>query len=71
MSIRDISEVSAHLEESVARHSKGLSNQELYDLYEMTAISILDSEFANYPENTLQAYLEKLLKVKRVQLDIE
>jgi hypothetical protein len=70
MNIRDISEVSARLEQSVARHSSGLSNQELYDLYESTAIAVLDSQWMDFAEGELEAYLRTFLARKRLELGL-
>ena len=50
--------VGQRLESAVrALSTTPLSPQEVYDLYEMVAIQILDSEFQDYPEGVLEAYL--------------
>jgi hypothetical protein len=68
MNIRELSEVSARLEESVARHSAGLSNRELYDLFEQTAITVLDSEWMDFADGELEQHLHEFLARKRLEL---
>jgi len=69
MTIRDISEVGARLEKAVARLSGDCDTpQQLYDLYEATAIQILDSEFDDFLEGELENYLMEYLERKRKQL---
>ena len=70
MSIRDLAEVGARLEETVRNHPDGdLSDPcQLYQSYEMVAIAILDSEFTDYPPDELRAYLAHFLESKRNDL---
>ena len=68
----NLAEVSARLEEAVARITGPPANPgELYDRFEMTAISILDSEHENYPEGVLYDFLLGYLSEKRRQLGLE
>jgi len=61
-----MAEVDARLEKAVNRVSdECLSPQQRYDLYEQAAIAILDSEFDDYPEGVLEAYLMRYLGRKR------
>ena len=72
MTSRDLSKVSARLEEAVLRITGPPANpEELYERFEMTAISILDSEHGNYPEGVLCAYLWDILSEKRCELGLE
>ena len=65
-------EVSARLEEAVARITGPPDNaEEEYERWEMTAIAILDSEHENYPEGVLCRTLEALLSEKRRELGLE
>lgn len=58
MSNQNLSDVGTRLEETVKQISKGIESQEeLADLYEDIAISVLDSEHGCYPPEMLQAYL--------------
>ena len=69
---QELLEVSARLEEAVLRITGPPDNAEaLYERFEMTAISILDSEHANYPEGVLCAYLRGILSGKRRELNLE
>jgi len=69
MTIRDISEVGARLEKAVKPHiEESMTPQEIYDLYEMTAIQILDSEFDDWFGDDLQIYLESYLECKEKEL---
>ena len=66
MTIRNLAEVGARLEKAVKLLSDGnLSPTEQYELYEQTAIQILDSEFDDYPDGELEAYLMDYLQRKR------
>ena len=66
---RDLSEVSARLEQAYANGKEdALTPQEQYDLYESIAIQILDSEFDEYEEGLLEEYLMAFLKQKRKEL---
>jgi len=65
-------EVSARLEEAVARITgPPANNEDIYERFEMTAISILDSEGFNYPDGELYLYLLDYLKQKRGQLGLK
>lgn len=65
-------EISARLEEAVLRITGPPANAEdLYERFEMTAISILDSEHENYPEGVLTEYLLGYLSEKRRELGLE
>ena len=72
MTSQECLEVSARLEKAVERITgPPVDAEETYERYEMTAISILDSEFDNYPEDELYHYLMDYLKCKRKQLGVE
>ena len=65
-SSRDLSEVSARLEQTYANDQEAtMTPQEQYDLYESIAIQILDSEFDEYEEGGLEEYLVVFLEGKR------
>lgn len=65
-------QVSARLEKSVACITGPPTNaEEEYEQFEMTAISILDSESFNYPDGELYLYLLHYLKDKRRQLGLK
>lgn len=71
MTIRNLAEVGARLEESVLSLPGEVSSPtDLYEQYEMIAIQILDSEFDNYAEGGLLRYLEGYLAEKRRILGI-
>ena len=66
---RDISEVAARLELAYAKcKEEAMTPQEQYDLYESTAIQILDSEFDEYEDGALEEYLIVYLEQKRREL---
>jgi len=72
MTSYDLVEVSARLEEAVARITGPPANaEEEYERYEMTAIAILDSEHENYPEGLLCGHLSDYLSEKRQELGLE
>jgi len=72
MTSQDLLEVSARLEEAVLRITGPPDNAEdLYERFEMTAISILDSEHGNYPEGVLCGHLRGILSDKRRELGLE
>lgn len=72
MTSYDLVEVSARLEEAVARITGPPANaEEEYERYEMTAVSILDSECFNYPDGELYLYLLDYLKNKRRELGLK
>jgi hypothetical protein len=65
-------EVSARLEEAVLHIPGKPSNaEEIYERFEMTAISILDSEHENWPEGVLCGHLSDYLSEKRLALALE
>jgi len=65
-------EISARLEEAVERITGPPANAEdLYERFEMSAISILDSEHENYPEGMLTGLLMAILSEKRRELGLE
>ncbi|MBL1321329.1 MAG: hypothetical protein COA63_009770 [Methylophaga sp.] len=69
---QELLEISARLEEAVARITGPPDNpEELYDRFEMSAIAILDSQHVNYPEGVLCAYLAAILSEKRRELGLE
>tara|TARA_R110002111_G_scaffold55408_7_gene95271 strand:+ start:1294 stop:1530 length:237 start_codon:yes stop_codon:yes gene_type:complete len=69
---QDLLEVSARLEEAVKRITEPPDNaEEEYERFEMTAISILDSESENYPEGVLCRHLSDYLSAKRRELGLE
>jgi hypothetical protein len=72
MTSQDLLEISARLEEAVLRITGPPDNaEEEYERYEMTAISILDSEHENYPEGVLCRHLMDILAEKRRELGLE
>jgi len=65
-------EISARLEEAVERITgPPVDAEDLYERYEITAISILDSEHENHPEGELFQYLMTYLAEKRRELGLE
>jgi len=65
-------EISARLEEAVERITgPPVDAEEIYERYEMTAISILESEHENYPEGDLCRHLMGYLSEKRRELGLE
>jgi len=65
-------EISARLQEAVERITGPPDNAaDLYKLYEMSAIAILDSEHENYPEGELCEFLMGHLAAKRRELKLE
>jgi hypothetical protein len=72
MTSSNLAEVGARLEEAVLRiHDPPTDNEELYERYEMTAISILDSEACLYGDDELYHYLRDYLERKRRQLGLK
>lgn len=62
MSDHDLSAVGKRLEAAViGLSSHPVSASELYELYEMVAIQVLDSEHACHPQGVLEAYLKGFL----------
>jgi len=65
-------EISARLEEAVERITGPPDNAvDLYERFEMTAISILDSEHENWPDGVLTGHLMAILSEKRRELGLE
>jgi len=65
-------DISARLEKAVERITGPPDNaEELYERFEMTAISILDSEHENYPEGVMTGHLMAILSKKRRELGLE
>jgi hypothetical protein len=58
----DLPEVGARLEKAVEHLAKVRPEDDRLQLYEEAAIAILDSEFMNYPEGQLEAYLMHYLQ---------
>jgi hypothetical protein len=72
MKIRAMAEVGTRLEKAVmANLDESLTPREIYDEYESIAISILDSEFDDYPEETLEQYLRTFLYLKELDLGLD
>jgi hypothetical protein len=72
MPFRAMAEVGARLEKAVmATLDAALTPQELYDTYEAAAIAILDSEFTDYQEDTLEHYLQTYLQLKALDLGLD
>ncbi|PKG93058.1 hypothetical protein [Paraglaciecola sp. MB-3u-78] len=72
MKIRAMAEVGARLEKAVmANLDESLTPREIYNAYEEVAISILDSEFDDYPEDTLEQYLRTFLYHKELDLGLD
>jgi len=72
MTSQDLLEISARLEKAVERITGPPDNaEETYERYEMTAISILDSEHENHPEGELCEFLMAYLAAKRRELGLE
>lgn len=68
----DLTEVSARLEEAVARVADdSYTPLLLYQCYEMTAIGILDSEAHQHDEGVLRAYLLGYLSAKLRELGVD
>lgn len=65
-------EMAARLEEAVLRIPGIPTNaEEMFERYETTAISVLDSEHANYGEEVLCGFLSDYLSAKRQELGLE
>ncbi len=64
--------IESRLEKAVmALSDETLSQQQKYELYEQAAIAMLDSEFDDYAEGELEAYLMAYLERKRNELSID
>ncbi len=67
----DIS-IESRLEKAVmALSDNTMSPQQKYELYEQAAIAMLDSEFDDYAEGELEAYLMAYLERKRGEFCIK
>lgn len=65
MPIRSLSEASARLEEAIMKASIDIETpMDLYELYEITAIQILDSNFLYFEEGVLEEHLRTVLQEK-------
>ncbi len=72
MNIRKFTEVSARLEKAITASLDDCSTPlEKYQLYEETAIAILDSEFMEYPDGLLEDYLMDYLASKRQEFGLD
>jgi len=72
MNISPFAEVKLRLVEAVERMPGKPSNtEEEYERWEYSAIAILDSEYANFPEGDLCRYLIGYLAVKHQELGLE
>ncbi len=65
--------IGARLEKIVSERCRPLHppSQELFDEYEQAAIQILDSEYIDFPEGRLEAYLTDYLARKRSELGLD
>ncbi|NVK02196.1 MAG: hypothetical protein HWE12_11685 [Oceanospirillaceae bacterium] len=67
--IRELAEVSARLDVAVYTNIDDIhSPADLYDKYEMTAISILDSNEYRFSDGSLEIFLKRYLELKAEQL---
>jgi len=67
--IRELAEVSARLDVAVYTNINDIhSPADLYDKYEMTAISILDSNEYRFGDGSLEIFLKRYLELKAEQL---
>jgi hypothetical protein len=72
MKIRAMAEVGARLEKAVMAYlDESLTPREIYNAYEEVAIAMLDSEFDDYPEDTLEQYLRTFLYHKELDLGLD
>ncbi len=62
MTIRDLSEVDARLLAAVEHLATVRPEDDRKTLFEEAAVATLDSEFMNYPEGQLEAYLIEYLQ---------
>ncbi len=62
MTIRELTEVDARLEEAVRRMARVRPQEDRMTLYEEAAIAILDSEHGDFEEGVLEAHLMKRLQ---------
>jgi len=67
--IRELAEVSARLDVAVYSNIDDVhSPADLYEKYEMTAISILDSYDYRFGDGSLEIFLKRYLELKAEQL---
>lgn len=72
MTIRSLAEVGARLEETVSTLlGDDADSVEPYMCYEMIAIEILDSEYADFPDGVLASFLKEYLLQKRLELGVD
>jgi hypothetical protein len=73
MNIRSLAEVGACLEEIVIDllGADSTDPHQKYLHFEMLAIEILDSQFADFPEGVLEEYLQGYLAQKRLELGVD
>jgi len=70
--IKEITAVGIRLEEAATRLGNSANTpKETYDLYEMLAIQILDSEYLDFQDNFLEQYLLEFLAIKRERLGLD
>ena len=62
MTFPDLPEVGVRLEKAVEHLATVRPEDDRLQLFEEAAIAILDSEFMNYPEGQLEAYLMNYLQ---------
>ncbi|WP_371376816.1 hypothetical protein [Thalassotalea aquiviva] len=66
MKHRALSEVGVRLEKAFQEHvTPDMTPTDKYELYELIAIQILDSEFDNFGEGQLEEYLSNFLDRKQ------
>ena len=71
MTIRNLAEVGARLEEAVSLlPGEPADPAETFDRYESVAIAILDSEHTDFIPGRLEEYLQTLLYKRRLELDL-
>jgi len=72
MTIRSLAEVGVRLEKAVlALPGEPDSAQAHYDRYEAMAIAIHDSEYMEWPDGALEAFLLQRLAIKRTELSLK
>lgn len=65
MTTPNLSEVRTRLEEAVEHMATVRPDDDRLELYHEAATAILDSQFQNYPEGALEAYLANYLQQLR------
>ena len=72
MTIRSLAEVGVRLEKAVLALRGGSDSAQVhYDRYEAMAIAILDSEYMEWPDGVLEAFLLQRLAIKRTELSLK